>query len=277
MLSGEYEMYIRQPAYNGTFYSSDKTKLATEIDTYLENALSADKYPDAKGIIVPHAGYVYSGQVAAYSYVSISELNPSKVIILAPSHRYSFEKGSVIPEGLYRSPLGDVKIDVSASELSQKESMTFLKAAHEAEHSIEVQIPFIQKVFPSADIVPVLIGTQNTLLCASIATDIASIYKNEKSTPLVVISTDLSHFHRYDEAVKIDNTTVQSITEFDEDSFYRSIQKGSEACGFAAIYTGFKLLKIFGAKTCKKLMYKNSGDTSGEKNRVVGYMAAVIS
>ncbi len=276
MLPGESEMYIRQTAYNGTFYPSDKAKLAAEIDDYLENASSVIKHPTAKGIIVPHAGYVYSGQIAAYSYMSSSDCKPSKIIVLAPSHRYSFEKGSVIPDGLYRTPLGDVKIDVSAADLSQKSSMTFLKAAHDSEHSIEVQVPFLQTVFPNADLIPVLIGSQDPSICTSIASDIASMYEDEKQKPLVVISTDLSHFHRYDEAVQIDNTTMEIITEFNEDTLYHSVQNGSEACGFAAIYTGFKLLKKFGAKTCEKLMYKNSGDASGEKNRVVGYMAAVI-
>ncbi|MDA3901204.1 MAG: AmmeMemoRadiSam system protein B [Spirochaetes bacterium] len=269
-------MYTRKPVYAGTFYPSDKTTLLREIDSYLHQTSSIEPYNNACGIIVPHAGYIYSGLVSAAAFQAIRKTNPSRIIVLAPSHRYSFDHASVIPEGIYNTPLGDTDIDNSAAQLLDQPSFHYLQNAHEAEHSIEVQIPFIQRLFPSAPVVPILIGTQSPEHCRAIADDIFNVFNRSVSKTIVIISTDLSHFHNYDEATALDKGLIDIITEFDPDSLHAALSEGKEACGHASLLTGFYLTQLMGGARCEELLYKNSGDTAGDKNRVVGYLAAVI-
>ncbi len=272
-------MYIRQPAVAGSFYPGDPDKLKSMINGFLKDA-EADK-PEIRGniygIISPHAGYVYSGPVAGYGFSYLSHLNIDTYIILAPSHRARFKGASVIPRGIYSTPLGNMDIDSDmGEELVKLEGFGFIPEAHELEHSLEVQVPFVQVVSEGSKIVPVIIGTTDINLCRHIGESIASAIRKDKNYA-VIISTDLSHYHSYNSAIELDNKIIKSIESFDENKLSALLQKGkAEACGEGPLISGMYLCRSMGAKKATVVKYANSGDTAGSKDRVVGYLSAVF-
>lgn len=274
-------MYIRKPAVAGSFYPGDPDELREMISSYLDSAGQlSDEFKNDKiiGIVSPHAGYVYSGPVAAYgyNYLALSSLN--RFVVIAPSHRGRFNGVSVIPKGLYKTPLGDVEIDSDLGErLEKRDLFGFIKEAHEVEHSLEVQIPFLQMVKPEAVIVPLVIGTTDPGLCSIIGKTIAEEIKLSGKEYGIIISTDLSHYHSYDKAVKKDRGFIDALECFDERRVAEVISSGdSEACGEGGVLAGITLAREVGAKKIKTVKYANSGDTAGSKDQVVGYLSALI-
>ncbi len=275
-------MYVRKPAVAGSFYPGDPGVLKELITEYLTSAgpLSPEFEQDKIiGIVSPHAGYVYSGPVAAYGFKYLAKSSLDRFVILAPSHRGRFNGASVIPEGIYKTPLGDVEIDSEiGKKLEKREYFGFLKEAHELEHSLEVQVPFLQTVKPGAKIVPVVIGTVNAEVCRIIGETIAEEVIASGKKYGIVISTDLSHYHSYNEAVKKDRNFIDALETFDLNSIGESIASGmSEACGEGAILAGLSLARKLGAGKVNTVKYANSGDTAGPKDQVVGYLSALIS
>ncbi len=274
-------MYIRKPAVAGSFYPGDPDELQKLISAYLDSAgplsgeLSNNKI---LGIISPHAGYVYSGPVAAYGFNYLAQSSFNRFVVIAPSHRGRFNGVSVIPEGLFKTPLGDVEIDSDLGErLEKRDHFGFIKEAHEAEHSLEVQIPFLQMVKPDASIVPLVIGTTDPELCINIGKTIAEEIKKTGEEYGIIISTDLSHYHSYNMAVKKDKDFIDALELFDENRVAEVISSGkSEACGEGGVLAGISLARELGAKTIKAVKYANSGDTAGSKDQVVGYLSALI-
>lgn len=274
-------MYIRKPVVAGSFYPGNAGQLKELISGYLSVAGKSREQVDTRkitGIISPHAGYIYSGPVAAYGFNYLAGCKLNNFVVIAPSHRGRFNGASVIPEGIYRTPLGDVGIDaVSGRELEKKENFAFIKEAHEYEHSLEVQIPFLQIVKPEAKIVPVIIGTVDLDLCRRIGKSIAETVKSSDEKYGVIISTDLSHYHAYNEAVKKDGKFIEALESFNEKKIKETIESGKgEACGEGAVMTGLSLCRELGASEIKVLKYANSGDTAGPKDQVVGYVSALI-
>ncbi|PKL18851.1 MAG: AmmeMemoRadiSam system protein B [Spirochaetae bacterium HGW-Spirochaetae-5] len=274
-------MYIRKPAVAGSFYPGNPEQLQKQISDYLEAAgpLSGEFKNDIiMGIISPHAGYIYSGPVAAYGYNYFAQSSYERFIVIAPSHRGRFNGISVIPEGLYRTPLGDVEIDSDLGRrLEKRDFFSFIKEAHESEHSLEVQIPFLQVVKSGACIVPLVIGTTDPELCRTIGKTIADEIKSSGKEYGIIISTDLSHYHPYNEAVKKDSDFIIALESFDENRVADVVCSGrSEACGEGAVLTGMSLAGELGAKRIKTVKYANSGDTAGSKDQVVGYLSALI-
>lgn len=274
-------MYIRKPVVAGSFYPGNAGQLKDLISGYLSVAGKSREQVDTRnitGIISPHAGYIYSGPVAAYGFNYLAGCELNNFVVIAPSHRGRFNGASVIPEGIYRTPLGDVGIDaVSGRELEKKENFAFIKEAHEYEHSLEVQIPFLQIVKPEAKIVPVIIGTVDLDLCRRIGKSIAETVKSSDEKYGVIISTDLSHYHAYNEAVKKDGKFIEALESFNEKKIKETIESGKgEACGEGAVMTGLSLCRELGASEIKVLKYANSGDTAGPKDQVVGYVSALI-
>ena len=274
-------MYVRKPAVAGSFYPGDPEELQKIITAYLDAAGPVSKeYDNDKimGIISPHAGYVYSGPVAAYGFNYLAETQLDRFVVLAPSHRGRFNGASVIPKGLFKTPLGDVVIDSELGEkLEKRDHFGFIREAHEMEHSLEVQIPFLQMVKPDAAIVPVVMGTIDTDLCTTIGETIAEEIKSTGKKYGIIISTDLSHYHSYDAAVKKDKEFINALESFDENVVDAVISTGkAEACGEGGVIAGMALAKMLGAKKIKTIKYANSGDTAGPKDQVVGYLSALI-
>jgi len=274
-------MYIRKPAVAGSFYPGDPDVLREMISAYLNSAGPlSDEFNNDKimGIVSPHAGYVYSGPVAAYGYNYLAESSFERFVVIAPSHRGRFDGVSVIPKGLYKTPLGDVEIDSDLGErLEKRDHFGFIKEAHEVEHSLEVQIPFLQMVKPEASIVPLVIGTTDPELCSILGRTIAEEIKLSGKEYGIIISTDLSHYHSYDTAVKKDRGFIDALELFDGDKVAEVISSGrSEACGEGGVLAGISLARELGAKRIKTVKYANSGDTAGSKDQVVGYLSALI-
>lgn len=274
-------MYKRHPVVAGSFYPGDPDKLEIMIRGFLKNARS-DR-PEIKGkihgIISPHAGYIYSGPVAGYGFSYLENLHFDTLIVLAPSHRARFNGASVIPEGLYSTPLGDMVIDSDiGGELIRCKGFSFLKEAHEMEHSLEVQVPFIQTIDKSLKIVPVVIGTTDMNICRETGESVASIVKDSGKNTAVIISTDLSHYHSYSNAVELDKRLIESIESFDEAGVSDLLKSGkAEACGEGPLLAGMTLCRLMGSERVDVVKYANSGDTAGPRDQVVGYLSAVFS
>ena len=274
-------MYIRKPAVAGSFYPGDPGELRDLISAYLNSSGPvSEEFSNDKimGIISPHAGYVYSGPVAAYGFNYLAKSSIDRFIVIAPSHRGRFNGVSVIPGGLYKTPLGDVEIDSDLGEkLEKRNHFAFIKEAHEMEHSLEVQIPFLQMVKPGAKIVPLVMGTIDPDLCRTIGETIAEEIKTSGKEYGIIISTDLSHYHPYDTAVKKDKNFIHALETFNERNILEILSAGkSEACGEGAVLAGVSAAEMLGAKNIKVVKYANSGDTAGSKDQVVGYLSALI-
>lgn len=252
---------IREPAVAGTFYPNDPVALSSLIDTYLEGDPGA---PCPKALIAPHAGYVYSGPVAGniYKRVASGHKQISRVVLLGPSHRVAF-KGMAIPSNThFRTPLGDIPIDTRAiSALCDLPSVTVLDQAHEQEHSLEVHLPFLQQVIDDFRLVPVVIGDAT----ADEVAELLDILWGGDET-LIVISSDLSHYETYERAQIIDGNTSSKIMNLD------ATLQGHEACGCRPVNGLLQLARRRGY-TLNSVDVRNSGDTAGNRDRVVGYGA----
>ncbi len=270
-------MYVREPFVAGRFYTRNGEELAKEISGYLEKADIKPK-DEVCAVIAPHAGYLYSGQIAAYAYKLIAMQEYDTFIVLAPSHYERFAGVSIIPDGLFRTPLGDMQIDAQFSaELMKCEAFTFIENAHTPEHSLEVQVPFIQTVAPKSKLVALVLSNSSLDLMKLVAEKIASAAAQYKKKILLVISSDLSHFHPYDEAVARDSKLIRTLEHRDPELLKNVINEGyAAACGEAPLLTGLYYAGIRGNYVFRKLAYANSADTSGDRSRVVGYLAAAL-
>ncbi len=270
-------MYRRKPAVAGSFYPSNPQRLGVMIDSFLAEAGGAASGENVVGVISPHAGYVYSGPVAAHAFHRIPA-GTELVIVLAPSHRARFNGAAILEEGVFETPLGDVAIDAEiGSRLRGRDYFGPIKEAHELEHSLEVQVPFLQKVLKSFTLVPIIVGTVDIAVCRGIAEGIHAVLAGEKRKYAVVISTDLSHYHSYEAARTLDKRFSDALSTFDEKKVEDVISSGkAEACGEGPVLAGMVLCRLLGAKNVEILKYANSGDTAGSKDQVVGYLAAAF-
>jgi len=256
--AGQATKPIRLPAVAGSFYPSDEKELRTMVQTYLRQAGGVTVKGKLHGLVAPHAGYIYSGIVAAAGY---KQINPSlsTVIIIAPSHRIAFQGASIPDVSAYRTPLGDVPLAKAVTELRKQPGITTLPRAHITEHSLEVQLPFLQEALGRFDLIPLVVGDIDPQSLA----DTLLPYINENT--LVVASTDLSHYYPYKKAVSMDSICTKAISSLDFDAM-----RNCEACGKIPVLTLMHIARIKGWNGVM-IDYKNSGDTGGSKNRVVGY------
>ncbi len=268
---------IRRPVVAGQFYTDDPQVLTGQIDGFLEK-VPGEKLPgEIIALIAPHAGYVYSGQVAAYAYQQVRGQPFKTVIVIAPSHRASFIGASIYDRGGYQTPLGviPVNVELAAAILGRSERINFYPHAHSQEHSLEVQLPFLQRVLGEFQLVPIIMGDQDQSTCQILAEAIVSSPGEEKS--LIVASSDLSHYHPYDRAVEMDGAIVEAVNAFDPLRLQESLQsRESEACGGGPMITAMLAAQRLGATGAKVLNYANSGDVMGDRGQVVGYMAAAL-
>jgi MEMO1 family protein len=268
-------MYTRPDSYAGGFYPADPAELSRMIDSFFNSAPNPHDPVSTIAIITPHAGYIYSGAVAGAAYAAIDP-GTELAIVLAPTHRGHIPGASVIPEGEFRTPLGVIPIDGALpARLLDSPRFSFNRELEEAEHSNEVQMPFLRRRLTNFSLVSVLIGTGRMDELAAIADDIYTAIATDPRRKCVVISTDLSHFHPYNEAKKMDLAFIETLRQFDETALYTSLAGGeTEACGFAPVIAGMMLARKLGADALDILDYRNSGDTAGDRARVVGYLAA---
>ncbi len=269
---------VREPAVSGTFYPDRPDILSRDVKKYIENAKKEKIEGEVIALISPHAGYMYSGQVAAYAYKLIEGKAFDTVIVVAPSHRALFKGVSLYDRGGYRTPLGVVPINAELSKkiMDKRKEVQFILEAHSQEHSLEVQIPFLQVVLKSFKLIPMVMEPYwNWETCQNLGAAIAEIVKGENI--LLVASSDLSHFHPYEKAVELDKIVLSHIERFDPEGLNRDLrQNRCEACGGGPIVSIMLAAKALGANKGKVLKYLNSGDVVSDRSRVVGYGAAVF-
>ncbi len=269
----------RKPNFAGSFYPEKKEELKSTLDNFFKNVKYKEKIEKEKviGVISPHAGYIYSGQVAAYSFKLLEGLDIKTVILIGRSHIGHF-KGAIIDnrEG-WETPLGKVEIDKGIFEQLYKKKNFFVnKTLLDNEHSLEVQIPFLQYILKNFKIFPILLGDSSIENIEDISKDIYETIKDRKNW-IIVASTDLSHYYPYQIANQKDKLLLETLKTKNLNLIYKYLQEGKiEMCGDAAVLTLLKISEKVSLYEVEILNYANSGDTSGEKNRVVGYGSGVI-
>jgi len=273
LLSGSaFAAEIRQPAAAGTYYSSIEAELGNQIIEFLSNVPEQKSKAKLIALIVPHAGYDYSGQVAAYAYKELDGKKFKRVILISNSHHQRFDSISVGEYDYYQTPLGRVKVDKEFIDrlVHSSDRISFLRKAHDQEHSLEVQLPFLQTMLADEfKIVPIIFGNASFANCQILAFSLAKLVDDET---LIICSTDWSHYHKYDQAVIMDKLGIEAVLDNDIEKFADLLTVGSsEACGMSAIITTMLLAPSLGANRIKLLNYANLGDVTGDKSRVVGY------
>jgi len=278
---------VRPPAVAGQFYPADPGKLGPAVSGFLKDAVKADA-PRPIAIIVPHAGYIYSGQISADGFRQAAGYNWDVVVILGTNHTTAgFDKVAVYPKGAFRTPLGPVRIDaeMSARLEAADPDVVFDAAPHAREHSIEVELPFVQHLFPNVPIVAAIVGEADIDLCCRFGAALAETLRGRQA--LIVASSDLSHYPAYDDAVAADRTTLEAIAtlrpEAVQDAVRRQMARSISnlvtcACGEAPILAAMFAARGLGATRATVLSYANSGDAAvGEAERVVGYGAVALT
>lgn len=273
------EEAVRKPAHAGRFYPGEKDELREMVDSMLRDARSRMLSGRVVLMIVPHAGYIYSGPVASYAYKLIKEISPRRIILLGPSHYYPIDSVTLYGYGSFSTPLGEVPVSTHLTDRLKEmcRGIRVSPEAHRMEHSLEVQIPFLQRVLSDFEIVPVLVPPHRSMQDESeLAKALAELLKEDKEL-IILASSDLSHFHPYQEARKIDGDTVDLIKRMDIERLGKGIlQNRNELCGDGAVLTGMLAARSFGADKVEVLSFANSGDTQGDKSRVVGYVAVAF-
>jgi AmmeMemoRadiSam system protein B/AmmeMemoRadiSam system protein A len=269
---------IRPDVWSGQFYPGDPALLSRQIQSFLEEA---GKRPPAeaalRAIIVPHAGYVYSGRVAACAYALVQDMTVETAVILSPSHRVAFRGCSISKAEGYRTPLGVAAVDGELSErLSEETGYGFLPKAHEQEHAVEVQVPFIQTVLPKAKILPVVMGTQDKQTITRLARGLSRILPGRKA--LIVVSTDMSHYLPKKEANIRDGRTASWIRDLRVTRLIEELETGENImCGGGGVAAAILAAQEWGKPFVEILKYADSGDAGGPDSGVVGYLAAALT
>jgi hypothetical protein len=257
---------VRPPAVAGTFYPSSERQLRSEVTDFLA-AAEPIKIDRPKCLIVPHAGFIYSASTAASAYCSLDQYakDITKVVLMGPSHRVPL-RGIAIPRWRsFATPLGAIELDqASLQKIENRAYVVRDNAPHQLEHSLEVQLPFLQVVLPDFNLVPLVVGD-----CApnQVAEIIDQLWGGDET--LFVCSTDLSHFHPYEEATLIDSATCDQIL----DRYTRLV--GTQACGCSPL-NGVLNAALKRGLEVRRLSYRNSGDTAGSHDSVVGYGAFAV-
>jgi hypothetical protein len=266
---------VRPAAVAGRFYPAQARELRAEVGRCLQDAqrhAPAPGQPRPKLLVVPHAGYVYSGPIAAHAYALLEPWRDTltRVVLLGPAHRVPVQALAAPRVDAFDTPLGRVPLDTDALDaLDDLPQVVRDDQAHAAEHALEVQLPFLQSVLESFTLVPLVVGEASPQ-------EVADVLERLWGGPetLIVISSDLSHYLSYDEAGRIDRDTVQRITAIDAD--VRSDLRGDQACGARALNGALRALARHGLQG-RVLDLRNSGDTAGDHRRVVGYAAIAFA
>lgn len=251
---------LREPSVAGTFYPDDAAELRALLDRLL-GEVKARKLDGLRALVCPHAGYRYSGPVAASAFKQLAGHSFDQVVVMAPSHHVAF-RGVAIPDvDAFRTPLGNVPIAARARELVREPPFVLDSAPHRREHSLEVELPFLQRVLERFELIPLVFGAVDE---AEVARKLGPLVGPRT---LLVASSDLSHYHSYDTAVSLDRAAVDAVLRLDPAAFAEA-----EACGRGPVLTLLYLARERGWKA-ELLDYRNSGDTAGDRSRVVGYAA----
>ena len=274
-------MFIRKPAVAGAFYPSDRKELSETIDRCYTHPLGPGRTPpatrgreDAICIIVPHAAYQYSGPVAAHSYLHASSLpDPDLIVVVAPDHNGLGGGVSTFKAGSWETPLGSMRVDSDATSrlVNDSAAAVFDPESQRYEHSLEVQLPFLQKLYgDSVPLLPVSMTFQDMDTASTVASALEDIVKGRKV--VVVASSDLTHYEPASVASKKDHALLEKVVKMDVAGFYSTLEELQvTSCGYGAIAVVMRLAGLLGMERAELLKYATSGDTTGDNLQVVGY------
>jgi AmmeMemoRadiSam system protein B len=267
-------MTVRHPAVAGQFYPRDPRKLLSDIQSYT----AADKVPfRAVGCVVPHAGYVYSGHVAGavYSHLEL----PKRFVILCPNHTGMGTPLSIMSEGAWQTPLGNVTVDTPLAE-GLKRSFALLSEdadAHRAEHAIEVQLPFLQARLPEFSFVPIAVGTGRLDVLVELGETIAEGISSAGGPTLIIASSDMNHYESDGRTRQKDRRAIERILALDPAGLHSIVhQEDISMCGYGPAVAMLTAAKQLGATSAELIRYATSGDVSGDRERVVGYAGIAV-
>lgn len=271
-------MKVRKPVVSGSFYPSNRSELIRSIEWAFTHEFGPGRLPPAeeveevKAIVSPHAGYMYSGPVAAHGYFSVSNMDVELVIVTGPNHWGMGSMLSTYEGDAWETPLGLVEIDKKVAKGIARESglVDFDELSHLREHSIEVQLPFLQYIYKQFKFVPICMGIQGRSTAEELGRAVAKVIKGKKV--LLVASSDFTHYEPHEVAVRKDSELIKTIENLDVSRFYTVLERtGSSTCGYGAIAMAMIAAKELGASKGEVLKYATSGDITGDKGSVVGY------
>jgi MEMO1 family protein len=278
----------RAPAVAGIFYPSDARELYQLIEfSFKEQRFGPGHLPPSEefnrrriyGIVSPHAGYVYSGAVAANGYYETSSMNFDRIVMIGPNH-YGIGTGlATVQNGIWETPLGEVEVDSElASQIAENSGiLDFDELAHSRDHCLEVQLPFLQYIKKNQfKIVPIIMIMQDKVTASEIGESIASSTRNLNT--LLIASSDFTHYEPNDEAHRKDDQLIKAILSLDISNFYTTFERlDVSACGYGAIASIMTAAKALGATKGELLRYATSGDVMGDTNNVVGYASIIFT
>ncbi len=281
------EFLIRKPVVAGRFYAGNGVVLREQIGRMMDNASLSDETHPILALIVPHAGYLFSGEVAAAAYKQLERAcKVEHVFLVGSSHSVAFEGASVYEKGWYQTPLGEIQVNADISQQLKQacELISFHPEAHSAEHSLEVQLPFLQvQLKDTFKIIPIVLGTHDVNECRLIANALQPYFRPGN---LFVISTDFSHYPGYEDAVREDHQTADVILKNNPRLLFERLQGLKQhapeglltgLCGWTAVMTLLYMTESRSDLLFEHLLYRNSGDVAqGEKHGVVGYHAIAV-
>lgn len=280
---------LRKPAVAGMFYPDDSEELVKTIEDCFLHSFGPGKIPDIESfegndypvnVMVPHAGFQYSGTIAAHSYCELAKNGfPEVFIIIGPNHTGLGSEVSVFNKGEWITPLGNIQVDEEFADtlISFSDFASADFAAHMREHSIEVQLPFLQYFSNDFKIVPVVLGSQTISAANDLAAAILKAGEKLGKSYCVIASSDLSHFNTQERANKVDGFVLEDIENMDEFKLLEEIiQYNITMCGYGSVMTTMILSKMCGKNTSEILDYKTSGDISGDLSSVVGYASGIF-
>lgn len=268
--------FIREPAVAGFFYPADRRRLESDIKSLLARAAPQPTAGSIIALISPHAGYQFSGLTAAHAYKLLKARQFDSVVVVSPSHREYFNGISVFNGQAYRTPIGMLSVDRDLREKLLEGETDILASmnGHRDEHAIEVQLPFVRETLGDVTILPIVMGDQRRAYCSLLGQKLGRILKGTSS--LLIASTDLSHYHSYDEALVLDKTIIDAVNKLDHEKLMNDLESERvEACGGGPTVAVLIGAKILGADSVNILHRCNSGDVTGDRTRVVGYLSAV--
>lgn len=265
---------IRQPAVSGSFYPSLASTLSSQVDALL---VSKEQPGKAKAIIVPHAGYIYSGEVAGEVFAA-TEI-PDKVILIGPNHHGFGPAAAVSGADSWATPLGSVPVAGKLRQLLLKSISTLEMddSAHEYEHSLEVMLPFLQRRQHEFSIVPIALGHLTLQSCLALGTALADVLKSYDDDVLLLASSDMNHFSSAEITEKLDSLAISAMTAYDPAQLYHVVREQNiSMCGFLPVITVMQAAREMGASSCRIVSYSHSGRVNGDNSSVVGYAGLTI-
>lgn len=268
---------IREPVVAGMFYPLEKKALMRQVVELFERAKPKKIRGEIKSLICPHAGYIYSGLTAAYAYKLLENKKIETVVIISPSHREFFDGITIFPGTYYRTPLGDVQLDIELRKeiVEQEQRIKLSHIGHREEHALEVQLPFLQIILENFKLIPIVIGNQLKEYSYLLGDLLGRVLNNRNA--IVIASTDLSHYHMYETAKELDKIAIDAVAAFDYEKLLTELEEQrTEACGGGPAAAAMIAAKNLGANKVEVLHTCNSGDITGDEDNVVGYMSAVF-